>query len=103
MKMTAIQRRAYKIYDAFEKELLSTENMSEVKSNVKKMLDKFIQLYIKHRDSNDIKGQTLVDVKSEINQTWNFCAGLLSTQDETVGLYMKPDAFIHEILQRKER
>lgn len=101
MKMTPLMRKAYKVYQAFEEELTFNESASEVFSMKEKMLKKMVELYVRHRDSNDIKDTELI--KSEVNDIWNHCALDLLSKKPASGCAMKQDEFIKELIRRGER
>lgn len=71
MKKTPVMRKAWHVYEAFKADIVDSETPEESKSWSEKMLRKIIEVYEKHRDSNDMKPHQCEETKVQLNLVWN--------------------------------
>ena len=81
MKMTPIMRRTFKIYEAFKDELSDAETPPEFEGARGRLVKKIRDLYIRHRDSNDLKPDQAEKVREEMMAAWELAIEDLKKAD----------------------
>ena len=81
MKMTPIMRRTFKIYEAFKDELIDAETPPEFEGARGRLVKKIRELYIRHRDSNDLKPEQAEKVREDMMAAWQLAIEDLAKAD----------------------
>lgn len=81
MKMSPIMRRTYKIYEAFKDELIDSETAPEFNGARCRLVKKIRELYIRHRDSNDLKPEQAEKVREDMMVAWQLAIEDLAKAD----------------------
>ena len=103
MKMSPIMRRTYKIYEAFKDELIDSETAPEFEGARSRLVKKIRELYIRHRDSNDLKPERAEKVREDMMAAWQLAIeDLAKAWQLAIEDLAKADPITHQTLRETD-